>query len=958
VPPNHEPLTWLCDTSHEFQSSLLAEISLGLGVGRPSELTFFFPNGDATPVDGRLPKTVSRSGGRKSFFETALLVCLIVTLSYLSAKVGQALSIHQGMVFPVWPANAILVSILLLVRLEKWPVLILAAFTTFVVFDLQAATPPRLIVLFLASDAAEVLIAAFGLRYLFGGPPKLEDGKALAKYSICAVLIAPAAGTFIGAFANAGSYWTAWSVSFLSEALEFLILTPAILGWIQEGWAWGRKPRSYYVEGAALLAALTCLGYLTFDTFRKGLSPVLLYSLVPLLLWSALRFGTTGVSTSMIVIGYLSIWGVVHEIGPFTRNMAGANLVSLELFLFFAAGLFMVLSVLASERRREEQERKKSQEKFSKAFQDSPMGITLTSARDQRYIEVNETFERVTGFRREDVIGRTPFDVGIWLDPSERAGIVNQLLKVGSLRNIEHEFRTMSGEIRNGLSSAELIEIDGEPCVLSVTDDITERKRADEHFRLAVESAPNGMVIVDQTGKIDRLNAQAESLFGYQRDELVGKPIDLLVPEPLRTSHAGFRKDYIAHAAARPMGAGRDLKARRKDGSEFPVEIGLNPMQTSQGTKILCSIVDITERKKAESALRESEQRFRLVANSAPVMIWMSGTDKLCTFFNQGWLDFTGRALPDELGNGWASGVHPEDLNRCLKTYSEAFDARVDFQMEYRLRRFDGQYRWITDVGVTRYTADGSFQGYIGSAIDITDRKLSEAALLDMSGRLIVAQEEERARIARELHDDLSQRMALLEIGLEEFEQETAGLTPFARKRLHDIAEIATGVSTDIHDISHELHPSKLDSLGLVAAVGGFCREFSKQHGIALRFIHHRADGKIPKGVTLCIFRIVQEALQNVAKHSGAEDATVELSGHADRLDLCVSDSGIGFNPESEKESTGIGLISIRERLRLVGGQLIVESEPMHGTRIMARVPLVAADEEFRSHERARETSV
>jgi PAS domain S-box-containing protein len=361
---------------------------------------------------------------------------------------------------------------------------------------------------------------------------------------------------------------------------------------------------------------------------------------------------------------------------------------------------------------------------------------------------------------------------------------------------------------------------------------------------------------------------------------------------------------------------------------------------------IIALLLQRGKRKRAETSLRESEQRFRLVANSAPVMIWMSGPDKLCTFFNECWLDFTGRPFENELGNGWASGVHPKDLERCLEVYSRAFDARDNFEMEYRLRRHDGQYRWVNDVGVPRFGADGGFQGYIGSAIDVTDRKRSEEALLDMSGRLIKAHEEERARIALELHDDLSQRMALLHIGLDEFEQETHGLSANARLRLHDIARIATEVSSDIHELSHELHPSKLDSLGLVAAVGGFCREFSRQHGLQIQFVHHHVDEVISKEVTLCLFRIVQEALRNVVKHSGSGKAEVELSGHSDRMDLSVSDTGVGFDPKNTTGLAGIGLISMRERLRLVGGHLSVESQPSHGTRIRVRVPLTIGSEQ------------
>ena len=186
--------------------------------------------------------------------------------------------------------------------------------------------------------------------------------------------------------------------------------------------------------------------------------------------------------------------------------------------------------------------------------------------------------------------------------------------------------------------------------------------------------------------------------------------------------------------------------------------------------RMLGVAVDITDRKLAEETVRESEERFRLVANNAPVMIWMSGLDKKPTYFNQLWLDFTGLSETDLL-NGLAGIVHPEDYLQCHDVYCRGFDQRQPFRKECRLRRHDGQYRWILDIGVPRLHKDGSFAGYIGSCIDVTDRKLAEDALTSMSRKLVQAQEQERARIARELHDDIDQRLVMLGINLDQLRE-------------------------------------------------------------------------------------------------------------------------------------------------------------------------------------------
>jgi PAS domain S-box-containing protein len=345
-------------------------------------------------------------------------------------------------------------------------------------------------------------------------------------------------------------------------------------------------------------------------------------------------------------------------------------------------------------------------------------------------------------------------------------------------------------------------------------------------------------------------------------------------------------------------------------------------------------------RKKSELHLRESEERFRLVANTAPVMIWMSGPDSLYNYFNQPWLDFTGRSLEAELGNGWSEGVHPEDLKDCVATYTRAFDLRESFRRQYRLRRHDGVYRWVLDIGVPRLSLDGSFAGYIGSRIDITDHKLAEEALANVGRRLIEAHEEERTWIARELHDDINQRIALLSVQLAQWAQHPPSSGVEVKNHIGHVRQDLANLGTDIQALSHRLHSSKLDYLGLAAAAGGFCRELSVQQKVEINFSHEGIPRNLPKEISLCLFRVLQEALQNAVKHSGERQFRVELRATSGEIQLTVNDQGVGFDQQDAVNRHGLGLVSMRERTHLVGGELSIKSEPGRGTTISAWVPL------------------
>jgi PAS domain S-box-containing protein len=347
---------------------------------------------------------------------------------------------------------------------------------------------------------------------------------------------------------------------------------------------------------------------------------------------------------------------------------------------------------------------------------------------------------------------------------------------------------------------------------------------------------------------------------------------------------------------------------------------------------------DLIERGRTEDALRESEERFRLMANSAPVSIWLADPGKRCIYVNQLWINLTGRPFEDALGDGWLRSLHPDDVERIGSGLDAIWERRERFQVEYRVMRHDGDFRWVIDTGVPRYTGDGTFAGYVGSAVDVTERKLAEAAVSSVSQRLLDAQEEERAHLARELHDDINQRLSLLHLRLDAI----ASMMPEPSDGSHSLDEArdeVAGLVKDVHDLSHRLHPQRLEYLGMAAAASALCDEMAVQHAVAISFHAAPIPDDLSMRGALCLYRVLQEALRNAVKHSGAGAIDVRLDREDDRITLTVQDRGRGFDLES-KRGVGLGLISMKERLHAVDGELAIDSRPQQGTVILARVPL------------------
>jgi PAS domain S-box-containing protein len=507
---------------------------------------------------------------------------------------------------------------------------------------------------------------------------------------------------------------------------------------------------------------------------------------------------------------------------------------------------------------------------------------------------------------------------------------------------------------------------------MALSSVIAERKQAEvERERLvreqaALETQLQLSAVVQSSDERFRLAAQAGRMYAYEWDvgtDIVTRSgeylnvLDLHGPETELTReqlsaklHPDDRALFIgvvSQVTPENPASRASYRVLRSDGSVIWVERNARAFFDEQGRlkRMVGMVADITERKLAEEALRESEDRLRLLLDSTAEAIYGIDLEDRCTFCNPACIRALGYERDDEvLGMNMHRLIHhtradgtffPAEECRIYRAFRTGEAIHVDDEVLWRANgtSFPAEY-WSHPQ-----RRGQEIVGAVVAFVDITERKVAEASLASVSRRLIIAQEQERTRIARELHDDIGQRLALLANGLQQVQQDSPNL-PEVRKRVEKLEKQTFEIAADIQSLSHELHSSKLEYLGIARAMRSFCKEFSNQQKVEIDFENHDLPSTLPPDVSLCFFRVLQEALRNAAKYSGVRHFDVKLWATPNEVRLTVSDSGAGFDLKAARDGRGLGLISMEERLKIVGGDLIIESEPKRGTTIRARAPI------------------
>ena len=586
---------------------------------------------------------------------------------------------------------------------------------------------------------------------------------------------------------------------------------------------------------------------------------------------------------------------------------------------------------------------------FRKLIDESNDAIEVVDPETLCFLDVNDKCCRDLGYTREELLSLKVFDIDPTVTETSAASVRKELHQSGFF-TFESIHRRKDGSTYPVEINLKRVDLDRSYAV-NIVRDITERKRVEEALRQN-QQALNEAQRLAGVGSW-QWDARTDTvIWSEELYHLTGR--DPSLPAPAFNAHPGL---FTAESWGRLQSA---VWEALKTGTSYELDMEIigagpatkwaiargEPVRDAGGQIIGLhgTIQDVTARKLAAEALHESEEKLRLILESTAEAIYGSDLEGRCTFCNPACLRALGYERADELlGKDMHQLIHrtradgtqfPVEQCAIFQTTRTGQGVHVDDEVLWRANgtSFPAEY-WCYPQWKGQKVV-----GTVTAFFDITARKLADAALAGVSGKLIEAQEQERRRIARDLHDDIGQRLALLSIELAQLRQ-THSTPSEITVRIDQLRTQTSEIAADVQSLSHELHSSRLQYLGLDAALRGFCHEFSQQQKVEVDCNTHDLPSYLSSEISLCFFRVLQEALHNAAKHSGVRYFEVRLWGAQDEIHLTIRDKGLGFDVEAAKASRGLGLVSMNERLKLLNGNLSIESQPQNGTTIHASVP-------------------
>jgi PAS domain S-box-containing protein len=1059
---------------------------------------------------------------------------LFIVAYYFCAELSRYLFQNDATAICFWLPAGLSIAVLLLNRTRDWPWFLAAAFPANFIFHwLHAPMPGGVICLYYLANVLQSLAGASLVRCFVIECPTLATLREFFGLLGFGAVLGVIPGALVAAFGHSPApftpdFVTASAIWWSDSTMAILLFTPFMLAWCSKSnrmTDFLRSPERN-VELVFLIFALFIVIFLLLHG-RPANGFVIGGSMILLLLWAGLRHGLRGATAVNLALSFaVSYFFARHPVASTASPVgSGEYFFPIPFVLIMASQLSLIPAILIGESTRSLERLRKSEEKFSKAFHTSPDVMSIVDLATHCYLEVNDAHEKVFGFKREEVIGRSAVEIGLLVNPALRDKAQAQLEATGSVRNLEIKARNRKGDLLTMLHSAEVIELDGRICSLRVSHDITEKKQAEqalreseEKFSKAFHSSPDAVSISElKTGRIVDINDSFPRIYGYTRDEIIGRTsIELGMwqqPEDreefvrrlardghirgwagigrrrsgelfhrlisaemieikgqphviivihdmtaqrraemaLQASEEGLRatientpdvavqwfdqrgrvtfwnkasENIYGWPSALAVGKTLDeLIFTREQGGQFlqaiqkieqsgkpvgPVEFPFRSRDGKSGvilstlfkiqiqsgeSRFVCMDVDLTQRKQAESLTSGQMQVLEMIAGGKPMaetlerlmrLMEAQAPDIICSILL---LDPDGihirhgaaPSLPAELVHAvdgqaigaeagscgtaafrrepvlvanietdplWANYKHlalPHGLRACWSTpvFDEQRNLLGTFAIYHRQPGLPKEWHQRL-INLATHTATVCIAKHRSETERQQAIAREQQARAEYTFQLLASQEVERTRIASELHDSLGQNLlliknhALLGMSREQLPEDL-------REQFQSISQLATRAIQETRHIAHDLHPQQLDLLGLTAALRALVQNTDESSAMIIKGKFDPVDDLFPRETANNLYRIVQESLNNILKHSRAQNARVTLEHDIHEVILKIEDDGCGFPIDGHHPGVkGMGLKNVKERVRMCGGRINLFSQPGQGTRIEITIPISA----------------